>query len=138
MLGSGEVRYQMIYIDDLIDGILLCGTTSQALGNVYILTGKEPLTLKQTVQTIAEVLEVLPPRFRVPVTPVYLLSFLCDWLCRPLGLQPPLYPRRVDFFRKTRWFDVSKAEKELGFSPKADLRKGTRLTVKWYQQYGYL
>jgi nucleoside-diphosphate-sugar epimerase len=138
MLGSGEVLYQLIYIDDLIDGILLCGTKEEAAGNVFILTGEQPITLNQLVQVIAEALGVNPPHLRFPVTPVYLAGLACELLCKPLGINPPLYRRRVDFFRKTRCFDVSKAKKELGFSAKTDLKTGIRLTADWYEEEGYL
>jgi nucleoside-diphosphate-sugar epimerase len=138
MLGSGEVLYQLIYIDDLIDGILLCGTKESVLGNTYILTGNEPVTLNVFVRSIAEALDVPPPRFRFPVTPVYLASFVCDWMCRPLGIHPPLFPRRMDFFRKTRSFDISKAKNELAFHPKTDLKTGVRLTAESYREGGWL
>ena len=138
MLGSGEVVYQMIYIDDLVDGIMLCGTKRDAVGRIYILTGDEPSTLNQLVGVIAEVLGVRPPRLRFPVTPVYLAGFLCELLCKPLGINPPLYRRRVDFFRKTRSFDISKAKNELGFHPKTDLRLGIKRTADWYREQGHL
>jgi nucleoside-diphosphate-sugar epimerase len=138
MLGTGNVLYQMIYIDDLIDGILRCGTNQRAIGNVYILTGAEPTTLRQLVQVIAEVLGVRPPWLRFPVTPVYVAGVLCELLCKPLGIQPPLYRRRVDFFRKTRCFDIAKAARELGFSPRTTLRTGMGLTAAWYRQQGLL
>lgn len=138
MLGSGEVIYQMIYIDDLIAGILLCGREERAVNNIYILTGEEPVTLNQLVRVIAEVLSVPPPQLRFPVTPVYLAGLICELLCKPVGINPPLYRRRVDFFRKTRCFDISKAKRELGFTPKTDLQTGLGLTVDWYQQQGYV
>lgn len=138
MLGSGKVFYQMIYIDDLVDGILLCGTREKAISNVYILTGEEPTTLNQLVRLIAEVLGVPPPRWHFPVTPVYVAGFMCELLCKPLGINPPLYRRRVDFFRKTRCFVISKAKRELGFTPKTDLKTGIGLTVAWYRNHGYL
>jgi nucleoside-diphosphate-sugar epimerase len=138
MLGSGEVLYQLIYIDDLIDGILLCGTKEKAAGNVFILTGEQPTTLNQLVQLIANALGVKPPRLRFPVTPVYLAGLACELFCKPIGINPPLYRRRVDFFRKTRCFDVSKAKRELGFSAKTNLKTGIRLTADWYREQGYL
>ena len=138
MLGSGKVLYQMVYIDDLIDGILLCGTKEKATGNVYILTGKEPVTLNQLVQVIAEVLCIRPPRLRLPVTPVYFAGLVCELICKPFGINPPLYRRRVDFFRKTRSFNISKANRELGFQPTTDLKTGMQRTVDWYQDNGYL
>lgn len=138
MLGSGEVSYQMIYIDDLIDGILLCGTKEQAIGNIYILTGEGYVTLNRLVELIAEVIGVQPPWLRFPVVPVYLAGFLCEVICKPLGINPPLYRRRVNFFRKTRVFDISKAKKELNFKPKTDLKKGLSLTAHWYREHNYL
>lgn len=138
MLGSGEVEYQMVYIDDLVDGILKCGTNEEAVGNVYILTGEPPMKLNELVRTIAEVLDVRPPWLRFPVAPFYLAGFACELIFKPLGINPPLYRRRVDFFRKTRSFDISKAKRELGFSPVVDLRSGIRLTVDWYLANGYL
>lgn len=138
MLGSGEPLYQMIYIDDLIDGILLCGTKREAVGNIYILTGNEPVTLNQLVAVIAQILQVGPPKLRFPVMPVYVAGALCEMICKPLGIDPPLYRRRVDFFRKSRCFDIAKARRELGFEPKTDLRTGLRLTARWYQEQGWL
>lgn len=138
MLGTGEVRYQMIYIDDLVDGILRCGRCPAALGEVFILTGEPAVTLNQLVATVATVLRVPVPRLRVPVGPVYAAGLACELLCRPFGVQPPLYRRRVDFFRKNRWFDIGKAKRMLGFRPQVDLASGIARTVGWYRQQGYL
>ena len=138
MLGSGEVVYQMIYIDDLIDGILLCGTKTNAIGKIYILTGREPTTLNQLVQVVADVLGVRPPRLRLPVIPFYMAGMFCELLCKPIGINPPLYRRRVDFFRKTRSFDISKAKRELGFQPRVGLQRGLTTTIEWYRRAGWL
>jgi nucleoside-diphosphate-sugar epimerase len=138
MIGSGEVRNQLVYIDDLIDGILLCATSEKAIGNVYILTGNEPATLNQLAHTIAEVLDVRPTRRRIPFTPVYLAGLVCEMVCKPLGIDPPLHRRRVKFFSNMRWFDISKAQEHLGFEPKIDLRTGLSRTAKWYQEQGFL
>ncbi len=138
MLGSGEVLYQLIYIDDLVEGILRCGTYDNAPGNVYILTGTEPITLNHFVQEIADVVEAPFPKWRLPVMPVYWLGYLCELICKPFGINPPLYRRRVDFFRKTRSFDTSKARQQLSFIPATELKKALQITADWYKQHGYL
>ncbi len=138
MLGSGEVLYQLIYIDDLVDGILRCGTRDDALGNIYILTGAAPITLNHFVQEIADVVNAPFPKLRLPVMPVYWAGYLCELLCKPFGINPPLYRRRVDFFRKTRSFDTGKARRSLDFTPQTDLRTALQLTADWYTQHGYL
>jgi nucleoside-diphosphate-sugar epimerase len=138
MLGSGQVSYHMIYIADLIDGILLCGTKDNSIGGIYILAGEAPATLNQIVQLIADALVVPPPKLHFPVAPVYLAGFLCELICKSLGINAPLYRRRVDFFRKNRAFDVSKAKRELDFDPKTDLKTGIGLTAEWYRKTGLL
>jgi len=138
MLGSGEVLYQLIYIDDLVDGIILCGTKPEAVGKVFILNSDAPLTLNQLVATIAEVVGVRPPTWRFPIWPVWWAGFVCEMVCKPFGINPPLFRRRVDFFRKTRAFDISKAKRELGFAPKIDTLTGLKRTAEWYVKEGLL
>ncbi|MBK8905307.1 MAG: NAD-dependent epimerase/dehydratase family protein [Anaerolineaceae bacterium] len=138
MIGSGKVLYTLIHIDDLVDGIILCGTHQNAVGNIYILTGEPALTLNQFMATIADVVGVPKPKLRVPVMPIYWAGYLCELACKPLGIEPPLYRRRVDFFRKDRSFSVAKARQELGFSPKVDLRTGLAQTARWYEEQGLM
>jgi len=60
MMGSGEILYQLVYIDDLVDGIILCGTVGNAVGNIYILTGKEAMTLNQFTRSVARSISAYP------------------------------------------------------------------------------
>jgi nucleoside-diphosphate-sugar epimerase len=138
MIGRGDVKYQMVFIDDLVDGIVRCGTLPQAAGQTYILTGEPALTLRELVDTIANAVGAPAPRWRVPFWPVYLAGALCEGVCKPLGINPPLYRRRVDFFRKMRWFDIAKAKRELGYAPRTDLPTGLQKTVAWYRAHGQL
>jgi nucleoside-diphosphate-sugar epimerase len=55
-----------------------------------------------------------------------------------LGLAPPLYRRRIDFFKKSRAFDITKAKRELGFRPQISLQEGVQQTAHWYEAQGYL
>jgi nucleoside-diphosphate-sugar epimerase len=134
MLGSGKIQYQLVFIEDLIDGILLCGTSPIAQGNIYILTGESPVTLNDLVSMIAGVLKVPSPRWHFPVAPVYVAGAMCELLLKPFKINPPLYRRRVDFFRKTRVFEISKAKQDLGFHPKTELLRGLETTIAWYRQ----
>ena len=138
MLGSGEVLYQLIYIDDLVDGIIRCGTAENSVGNVYILTGEPAVTLNELVAGIARAVGAPGPRWRLPVMPVYLAGYLCELICKPMGIEPPLYRRRVDFFRKDRAFTIEKARRELGFNPKVDLKTGLKRTAEWYEAQGLI
>ena len=138
MLGSGEVNYHLIFIDDLIDGIMLCGTQDHAIGKTYILGGREATTLNQLVRMITEELGVKSSSVHIPLWPMYAAGYLCEIFCKPFGFEPPLYRRRIDFFKKNRAFDISKAKSELGFLPKIELKEGIHRTASWYKDNGYL
>lgn len=139
MIGKGDVSYHLTYIDDLIDAFELCGKKKEALGQIYIIGGNESPSLNELVEVIAKALDVPVPRKRFPfLWPVWLASWICEAVCKPLGIEPPLFRRRVDFFRKNRSFDISKAKKELGYNPKVDLKTGIKITADWYKKEGWL
>lgn len=138
VLGGGRVSYHLTYVDDLVEGLRLCGDTPRAAGRTYILGGPETPTLNEIVRTIAEEAGVPPPRLHFPVWPVWLLGAACEAVCRPFGVEPPLYRRRVDFFTKNRAFDIARARHELGFAPAVDVREGVRRTLAWYREHEWL
>ncbi|MEI6970397.1 MAG: SDR family NAD(P)-dependent oxidoreductase [bacterium] len=138
MIGPGTTLYHMTYIDDLVQGFLLAGEKKEALGQVFTIGGPEYTTLNELVSAIACAVGVRPPRLRVPFAPVYWLSLLCPVLCRPFGINPPLYPRRVEFFSKSRAFSIEKARRLLGYDPKVNLHEGLKRTADWYREQGLL
>ncbi len=138
MIGSGNVLYHMTYIDDLIQGFILAGQRPEAAGEVFTIGGEEYLTLRELVNMIADVLGKPHPRLRIPFYPVYAASFLCDAICRPLGISPPLYPRRVEFFAKDRAFTIEKAKRLIGYKPRINLREGLEKTAAWYKKKGLI
>jgi nucleoside-diphosphate-sugar epimerase len=138
IIGSGETHFHMVYIEDLTDGMILASEKEEATGEVFILTGNEPVKINDLVSCIADVLERPVPKRHIPVAPVMLAANIVQKVCVPLGIEPPLYPRRLDFFVKDRQFDISKARNLLGYSPKVDLRTGLKATAEWYRENNLL
>ena len=137
MLGSGEAFYHLTYVDDLVEGFRLCGETTEASGRTYVLAGPVYTTLNELVRLIADEFGVQPPRRHLPVWPFWLAGALCEAVCVPLGVEPPLYRRRVDFFTKSRAFDTTRARTELGYDPTIDLATGIHMTAVWYKAQGW-
>jgi nucleoside-diphosphate-sugar epimerase len=138
MLGHGEILYHLVYIDDLVAGIALAGVRPEAAGEVFTIGGAEYVTLNDLVRRVSAILDRPAPRVRVPVAPVRAMGLLCEVACRPLGIAPPLYRRRVDFFTKDRAFDIGKARRLLGYEPKVSLDEGLARAAAWYRARGWL
>jgi nucleoside-diphosphate-sugar epimerase len=137
-LGRGEIFYHLTHVDDLVEGFRLCGAHPAAAGRTYILAGPEVTTLNELVRLIAEEAGVRPPGLHLPVWPFWMAGAACEALCVPLGIEPPIYRRRVDFFTKSRAFDITRARTEIGYAPQVGLREGIRRTLAWYREQGWL
>lgn len=134
LLGACEAFYHLTYIDDLVEGFILCGEVPTARGRTYILAGPRYTTLNDLVALVAREVGGRPPRLHLPVWPFFVAGALCELVCVPLGIEPPLYRRRVDFYTKSRAFDTTRARTELGYAPAVDLEEGIRRTADWYRQ----
>jgi nucleoside-diphosphate-sugar epimerase len=137
-LGDGRGRRHMIYIDDLLDGMLAAETEPRALGEAFLLAGPAPVALRDLTALIAGELGVRPPRLRLPYRPVWFAAAVVEAACRPFGVQPPIYPRRVDFFAHDYEFQTGKARSVLGFAPRVDVAEGVRRTIAAYREEGSL
>lgn len=138
LLGSGKIYYHLTYIDDLVEGFRLCGEHPAAADRTYILAGGEVTTLNELVALIAAAAGTKPPRLHLPVWPFWAAGALCEAVCVPLGLEPPIYRRRVDFYTKSRAFDITRARQEIGYAPSVSLRDGVARTLEWYRANGWL
>jgi nucleoside-diphosphate-sugar epimerase len=74
----------------------------------------------------------------LPVLPLVAAGYVVEAACKPFGVSPPIFPRRVDWFRQNRAFDVSRAREELGYAASVGLDVGLRRTGDWYRANGYL
>jgi nucleoside-diphosphate-sugar epimerase/2-polyprenyl-3-methyl-5-hydroxy-6-metoxy-1,4-benzoquinol methylase len=138
VIGSGKNLHHLIYIDDLTDGLDLAATADQAVGKVVVLSGKEAITTHEMAKVIARVVGKNIPPIRVPLLPVLALASILEKSLRPLGIQPPVHRRRMDFFRKSFLFSNEVSSRVLGFVPRYDFAVGVANTFTWYREMGDL
>lgn len=138
IIGTGKTLYHFTYIDDLIDGFLLASTAPRAVGEVFTIGGATHVTIREVVDTIADVVGGPRPRLRIPAWPVEAAAHLCVAVCKPFGMNPPLYPRRLEFFTLDRSFTIAKAREYLGYDPKVSVPEGFARTAAWYRSQGLL
>jgi nucleoside-diphosphate-sugar epimerase len=137
-IGTGENLHHLIYVDDLIDGFFGAVKNPDTRGEVFLLSGEMPLSTDEMVGTIAEELGVPAPRFHFPFLPFWLVAFALEKTCRPLGIQPPLHRRRMDFFKKSFQLSHEKASRVYGFRPKTPFAEGVAATARWYMDAGLI
>jgi dihydroflavonol-4-reductase len=138
VVGTGRTFYHPVYIDDLVAGFLLALDRPEAVGESFLVCGPSYVSQSDLAALIAKHTggRVLP--FRIPARPLQWAGDVVEAICVPLGLEPPLHRRRVDFWTKSRAFTIDKARRLLGYAPKVDLDEGIARTAAWYREAGWL
>jgi nucleoside-diphosphate-sugar epimerase len=135
-VGQGDALVHWIDVRDLAQAFRLAMEHEERNGEIYIVAGRESMPLRDMVEEVARELGVRRPWLRLPVRPMQWAGDVCEWICRPLGIEPPLYRRRVDFFTKSRQFDASKAGRELDFAPAQGFGDEIRDIIASYRESG--
>ena len=139
MIGKGEVMYHLTHVDDIARGFIEAARLGAAVnGEAFILAGARYTTINELVAIIAAKAGVAPPWLRLPAAPMVAAAVICEGLCRPLGIEPPLHRRRLDFFLKDRAFEIDKAREILGWRPTVELEAGVGQTLEWYREAGWI
>jgi nucleoside-diphosphate-sugar epimerase len=138
LLGAGSNRHHLIYIDDLIHGLLLAAQSEKAVGETLVLVGPAAVTSREMIEAVRREVGQKLPLLHLPLWPFMALAMLLQTLLRPLGIQPPLHRRRMDFFRKSFSFSGERAYALLGHQSKVELEAGLEATARWYREQGCL
>jgi nucleoside-diphosphate-sugar epimerase len=138
MFGDGETFYHPCYIDNLVDAFELCAEHPKAVGETYLIGDDRYVSLNELVRGVAKAMDQTVRIVHLPFAPLWAAAAVCESICMPLGIEPPLFRRRADWFRQTRAFTIDKAVRELGFTARVPLADGLRETALWYRTNGYL
>lgn len=140
MIGSGETLAHLGYIDDQVDSLLLSGVMPREnvhLESFNIASGTH-IKLNRLAEVIAQQGNYKLSRIKIPITPVWYASWLCEIICQPFNIKPPIFRRRVGFFTHNRSFDLSKARDLLGYSQYTTVEQGVETTLNWYKTHGLI
>ncbi|MFQ5530045.1 MAG: NAD-dependent epimerase/dehydratase family protein [Gemmatimonadota bacterium] len=138
MFGSGRTLYHPLYIDNLVDAFLLAQDSDISGGRPYLIADEDYYQIEQIVEKVGSALDVDVKIPHYPVAPLVAAGYVCEAVCKPFGIAPPIFPRRVDWFRQNRAFDITRAKTELGYTPAVGLDEGLRRTGEWYRSEGML
>jgi len=138
MFGGGKTLYHPVYIDNLVDAMVLAMAPGKGDGKVYLIADAEYIPIEDLVKRIGKAMGIDVKIKHYPVWPLVVAGHVCEKVCKPFKIAPPIFPRRVDWYRQNRAFDISAARRDLGYDPKVGLDEGLKRTYEWYKQEQYL
>ena len=137
MFGSGKTTYHPVYIDNLVDCFMLAAEKGKK-GEAYIAADEKYYSLNDLIRFVGKSMGMEVKIKHFPFWPLYSAALVCEGICYPLRITPPLFRRRVDWFRQVRAFSIEKAKRDLGYQPKVGIEEGLKRTADWYKANGYL
>lgn len=96
MFDYGVTYYHPVCIDNLVDATNL----AQDAGEAFIIGDKEFFSIEDLVKRAGKAINVEAKTPHYPILPLIIADHLCEKMCKPLGINPPIFPRRVDWFRQ--------------------------------------
>jgi nucleoside-diphosphate-sugar epimerase len=131
----GRCYYSLLYVDDLVDGIIDAAEKKEAAGEVFFLSGDAIYTNSEIASEISSAVGTKAVRIRLPRSFLPALAFLGQKIDKK-GI---INRDRICDFRYTNWTcDARKAQRELGFKAKISLREGMKWTADWYRIHRWL
>ena len=132
MFGSGNTFMHMVFIDDLVHGMIQAVEHPDGVGKTMILAGDEYVTLNKLVSLVAAATTSPHRTWKLPMWPLMAAATMCEFACKPVGIEPPLHRRRAAFFTKNRAFSIERARQAIGYEPQIGLAVGLGRTADWY------
>jgi len=125
----------LVDVEDVAAGHVLALEKGRP-GERYIL-GHENLTLKEILEALSRVTGLPAPRLRMPLWVALGAAHVSEFAARRVTGGPPRIPvTGVQVARHFRYFDCSKAVRELGL-PQTPVEEALDKAVRWFREHGY-
>jgi nucleoside-diphosphate-sugar epimerase len=134
IVGSGDNALPLVYVTDVVKGLLLALESERAVGQAYNIGNDLPLTQRQVLDAIAEDIGAPRARLRVPYRVLYAASCVAERVALLTRAENPLVTRHgVRLFGGDNRQAIDKARRELGYRPAVPVRDGIRYAGAWYR-----
>ena len=139
-LGSGEQLLNNVYVDNLVDAVLLAIGRDDVIGEVFNITDDRLVTKREFIGTIAKGAGLEEPTKSVPLGVAKFLAKLMEatWKFAGKNEAPLLSGARIKFLGLNLDFDIGKARRELGYEPLVDFSEGMARTMEWCHESGMI
>jgi len=138
LLGYGKSLYHLIHVDDLTEIIIKAAISKSAKNEVFIAGNPESVSIEEIGKIVASAYKKKLHIIKLPAWPFFLAGILCELICLPLNIEPPIYRRRVAFYTKDRSFNTSKLRDVLEYKTRYSNEEGLIEVARWYEEHNWL
>jgi nucleoside-diphosphate-sugar epimerase len=137
-IGSRNNVVPIVHVDDVVQAMILAAENGATQGKIYNITDGSRMMIGEFVTALSQTIGAPVPQ---RVLPYYVPALGCaafEWLAK-LGLRKkpaPIARNALRFLGTSRFFNLNRARRELGYAPSVQLHQGIASAVRWCQEHG--
>ncbi|GLI54038.1 MULTISPECIES: NAD-dependent epimerase/dehydratase family protein [Thermodesulfovibrio] len=125
-----EAIYSMIYVNDLVNGIITASKSEKAVGETFFIAESQPYDTHQIVEAISDAVGKRPVKIKIPKG----IGMFFIRVFQKFDKKSIINSDKLKELVQPCWVcDTQKAEQLLGFKTKTKLKEGMEWTAKWYR-----
>lgn len=137
--GAPTAQVRLVYVDDLVEGLILAAEHQQAIGQVFYIAEDQNRTWLELESIIAREAGVWAVPVRIPRWFVRSVATITELAYKPTRKTPALNRHKAEDFLQQNWTcSVAKAERMLGYRCRFPFEKGAAITISAYREKGWL
>jgi len=125
-----EGIYSMIYVDDLVNGIITASKNQKAIGETFFIADSQPYTTHEIVKAISDSIGKKPLKIKIPQS----IGMFFIRVFQKFDKKSIINNDKLKELAQPCWVcNTNKAEQLLGFKTNTKLKEGMEWTAKWYK-----
>lgn len=122
-----------IYVENLVEACIL-GMKYGKKGEKYVLSNGEHYSINDMIREIEKNIKQRVYRIKIPKFLFKITGYSVEIISRLINIHPPFKHDTIDWMTKKMWYtDISKARKELKYTPRISFEEGVKKTVEYYK-----
>lgn len=130
IIGSGECRITLIHASDVARAITMVLKNTATYGKIYNLSNTDNLQVKEIAALVAETVGYKKPLRNIPYRLAISVAWLMEMVFPLFKRKPPFNRFAVRILGRQYYYMTDAIQKDLGFKPEVDIRKGIVDTLK--------
>lgn len=137
---ASRQRFSMIYVDDLVAGIINAACAKKAAGRIYYLAAPRPYSWEDLIAAVKPAMGFRRlMRITLPKPLVFVLGAILGAIGAITGTLPLINRDKANELVQDFWVcSPDRAAAELGFHAETSLEEGVAKTVAWYRDKGWM
>lgn len=129
----GKGLFSPVYIDDIVNGILLAATSTEGAGQIFNISGGIAPSCAEFFGYHARMLGAKPLK-TMSTRAARLLAEVARVVITTFGGTTELGGGTIDMLSRKAGYSIEKAERLIGYRPQIDLAEGMRRTEQWARE----